>query len=212
MKKTISITTGLILMAFIVAVSPVSADDDMDPSPLGFKFGISDGEAKKKIKNNGYKIIKNDMDSKEVRTIVFDGAIVEHTGISVFDKKTRLEFFNNKLMSSAVMIQTTDDLKFIDVQNDILKKIVSKYGEPDATDNMFSYETWEWDTDHTSLILSANRDKGKLKVEYTYHAVATKKVEAELNLKRKGEYKNPADQMFKDGNYSQQGGPGARKF
>lgn len=209
--KTISITTGFILFLLILSVPHVSAESP-DPAPLGFKFGISNGHAKKQIKNSGYKIIKNEMDSKEVRTIIFDGAVVELSDVSVFDKKTRLEFYKNKLMSSAIMIQTTDDLKFVDIQNDILTKIVSKYGEPDATDNMFSYETWEWDTDHTALILSANRDKGKLKIEYTHHEVATTKVEAELNLKRKGEYKNPADQMFKDGNYSQQGGPGARRF
>ena len=48
--KTLTITTGLILIAFIVAVSPVLGDEDMDPAPLGFKFGMSDGDAKKKIK------------------------------------------------------------------------------------------------------------------------------------------------------------------
>ncbi len=209
--KTLTMITCLIFAALAVTFTNVSAENT-DMAPLGFKFGMSNGDAKKQIKNNGFSIIKNEKDSKEVRTIIFDGAIVDLAGISAVDQKTRLEFFQNKLMSSAVMFQTSDDLEFIDIQNAILKKIVSKLGEPDATDNMFSYETWEWDTDDTRLILSANRDKGKLKVEYTHHPVAIKKVETELNLKRKGEIKNPADQMFKDGNYSQQGGPGARKF
>ena len=209
--KTFSMITCFMFIALAVAVSSVSAEDT-EQAPLGFKFGISNGDAKKQIKNNGFSIIKNEKDSKKVRTIVFDGALINLAGESGLDQKTRLEFFENKLMSTAVMIQTNDDLEFIDIQNAILKRIVSKLGEPDATDNMFSYETWEWDTDHTALILSTNRDKGKLKLEYTHHAVATIKVKSELNLKRKGEIKNPADQMFKDGNYSQQGGPGNRKF
>ena len=116
-------------------------------------------------------------------------------------------------MSSAVMIKTLDNLQFIDIQNEILKSIVSEYGEPDATDRMFSYDTWEWDIEHLALVLSANRDKGKLKLEYTYHPVANTKVQSELNIKRKGgEDRHPADQMFKDGNFSQQGGPGSRTF
>ena len=200
-----------LFVALAIAVSGAHAESTVH-APLGFKFGMSNGDAKKQIKNNGFSIIKNEKDSKDVRTIVFDGAVVDLTGVSGLDQKTRLEFFGNKLMSTAVMIKTFDDLEFIDIQDALLKKIVSKYGEPDATDEMFSYETWEWDTEHTVLILSANRDKGKLKLEYTYHAVATTKVQSELNLKRKGEIKNPADQMFKDGNYSQQGGPGARRF
>ena len=57
------------------------------------------------------------------------------------------------------------------------------------------------------LILSSNRNKGELKLDYTYMPIADYKVEQELEVKRKGEIKNPADQMFKDGNYSQQGGP-----
>ena len=197
---TLTITTG-----FVTA-------DSNNPAPLGFEFGMSDGDAKKQIKNNGHNIIKNEMDSKKVRTIIFEGVVVDFTKVKGIDQKTRLEFFHNKLMSSAVMIKTSDDLEFIDIQNELLKQIVSRHGEPSATDNMFSYDIWEWDIEHLGLVLSANRDKGKLKLEYTYHPVASTKVESELNIKRKGEYRHPADQMFKDGNYSQQGGPGDRTF
>jgi len=200
-----------LVISFVVTTA-FAAEDSSNTAPLGFKFGMSDGNAKKQIKSQGHDIVKNEMDSKEVRTIVFEGTVVDVTKEEGVDQKTRLEFFKNKLMSTAVMIKTNDDLQFIDIQNELLKHIVSKYGEPSSTDNMFSYDTWEWDIDHLGLILSANRDKGKLKLEYTYHPVATTKVEAELNLKRRGEYKHPADQMFKDGNYSQQGGPGARTF
>jgi len=200
-----------LFVTLIVTTGIITADSDK-PAPLGFEFGISNGDAKKQIKNNGYNIIKNEKDSKKVRTIIFDGAVVDVTDEKGIDKKTRLEFFNNKLMSSAVMIKTNDNLQFIDIQNDILKSIVSKHGAPTATDSMFSYDTWEWDIEHLGLVLSTNRDKGKLKLEYTYHPVASTKVQSELNLKRKGEVRHPADQMFKDGNFSQQGGPGNRSF
>ncbi len=206
--------TKLIYLFFVVmtVTASTAAADSLNTSRLGFKFGMSNGDAKKQIKNNGHKIVKNEMDSKEVRTIIFEGAVVEFTDVKGADQKTRLEFYKNKLMSAAVMIKSSDDLEFVDIQNEMLKQIVSKYGEPTATDKMFSYDTWEWDIDHLDLMFSTNRDKGKLKLEYTYNPVATTKVEAELDLKRRGEVRSPADQMFKDGNYSQQGGPGARTF
>ena len=184
--------------------------DSLNHSPLGFKFGMSNNDAKKQIKSNGHSIIKNEVDSKDVRTIIFDGVVVDVTEIEGIEQNTRLEFFQNKLMSSAVIINTSDDLQFIDVQNDLLKYIVSAYGDPNATDNMLSYETWEWDVDNLGLILSTNRNKGKLKLEYTFHPVASTKLEKELDKKRKGEIRSPSDQMFKDGNFSQQGGPGAK--
>ncbi len=202
---------NIVFMLFI-SFTAIAVADNSGTAPLGFEFGMSEGDAKKQIKNHGREIVKNEKDSKEVRTIIFEGTVVELTREKDVDQKTRLEFYKNKLMSSAVMLKTDDNLQFIDLQNEFLKHIVSKYGEPTATDNMLSYETWEWDIDHLAMILSANRDKGKLKLEYTYHPVATTKVKSELNLKRKGEYINPADRMFKHGNYSQQGGPGARTF
>ena len=209
--KTLILTALYLFVTLLVTTGIITADSGK-PAPLGFEFGISNGDAKKQIKNSGYKIIKNEKDSKKVRTIIFDGAVVDVTDEKGMDQQTRLEFFNDKLMSSAIMIKSNDNLQFIDIQNDILKSVVSKHGEPSATDSMLSYDTWEWDIDHLILILSANRDKGKLKLEYTYHPVANTKVQSELNIKRQGETKNPADQMFKDGNYSQQGGPGARTF
>ena len=204
-------TVILLFVILVISAGFISADS-YKLAPLGFEFGMSDGDAKKQIKNSGYEIIKNEKDSKKVRTILFDGTVVDVTEEKGIEQKTRLEFFNDKLMSSALMIKTNDNLQFIDIQNEILKGIVSKHGEPSATDRIFSYDTWEWDIDHLVLVLSANRDNGKLKLEYTYNPVASKKVDSELQLKRKGEVRNPADQMFKDGNYSQQGGPGARTF
>jgi len=198
-----------VLITFTINTVLVFADS-LNHSPLGFKFGMSDSDAKKQIKSNGHSIIKNEVDSKDVRTILFDGVVVDVTNIDGIEQNTRLEFFQNKLMSTAVIINTSDDLQFIDVQNDLLKYIVSAYGDPDATDNMLSYEIWEWDVDNLGIIISTNRNKGKLKLEYTFHPVANAKLETELNKKRKGEYRSPSDQMFKDGNYSQQGGPGLK--
>lgn len=186
--------------------------DSHDQSPLGFKFGISDGNAKNQIVSQGHSIIKNEKDSKDVRTILFDGTIVEVTEIDDIEQKTRLEFFENKLMTTAVMIKTNDDLQFVDVQNDLLKRFVTLYGEPDGRDNMLNYDIWEWDINDMQLILSANRSKGKFKLEYTYHPVATSKHKKELEFKRKGEVRSPVDQMFKDGNFSQQGGPDNRNY
>ena len=85
--------------------------------------------------------------------------------------------------------------------------IEADHGKPSSRDNMLSYDIWTWNTQDTKLILSTNRNKGEVKLDYTNMPIAEFKLDKELEVKRKGKTKNPADQMFKDGNFSQQTGP-----
>ena len=203
-------TSGIIitfLFSFLILNAPALSDDNFVNNPFGFKFGMSSKDAKNLIKNNGNDIIKNEVDSKDIRTILFDGLLVEYPGIDNTDRKTELEFYNDKLMSTMLVVKGLNGSQFVEIQNKLISNIEAEFGEPNSKDNMLSYDIWTWRMDHLKLILSTNRNKGQVKLDYTYVPIADIKVQNELEVKRKGEIKNPADQMFKDGNYSQQGGP-----
>ena len=198
----------LLLLSLLILNAPVYSDDSNINNPLGFKFGMSSKRAKKLIGDNGNQIIKNEVDSKKIRTVLFDGVIVEYPYLDEADKKTRLEFYNDRLMSTSLVVKNLRGVRFTEVQNTFITNIETDFGEPDSKDHMLSYNIWTWKRPDVKLILSSNRNKGEVKLEYTYMPIARSKAERELEAKRKGEEtRNPADQMFKDGNYSQQGAP-----
>lgn len=203
-------TPGILITLFLSCLifgSQVLSDNNFVNNPFGFNFGMSSKDAKKLIKNNGNSILKNEIDSKDIRTILFEGVIVDYPGIENTDKKTELEFYNDKLMSTILVVKGLSGNQYVDILNKLQSSIEAEFGEPSSRDNMLSYDIWTWRMEHLKLILSANRNKGQVKIDYTYVPIANVKVENELEVKRKGEIKSPTDQMFKDGNYSQQTGP-----
>ena len=197
-----------LLLVFLISNAAVYSNDDYMDDSLGFKFGMSSKNAKELIISNGNKILKNEVDSKDVRTILFDGIIVEYPSINEADKKTRLEFYKDRLMSTLLIVKNLSGSQLIGIHNGLLKNIEADFGEFGSKDKILFYNIWTWKREDLKIILSTNRNKGEVKLEYTYMPIADFKVEQELEVKRKGEFKNPAEQMFKDGNYSQQGGPG----
>jgi len=206
LNKTVCIF--VFLLGFFILNTTVYSDDNIVDNPLGFKFGMSSKDAKKLISNSGNEIIKNEVDSKEIRTIIFNGLIVEYPGIDETDKKTKLEFYNDRLMSTLLVVKKLNGPQFIEIQNELMGNIEADFGKPSSRDNMLSYDIWTWKMEDMKLILSTNRNKGEVKLDYTYMPIAEFKIDKELEVKRKGEKtKNPADQMFKDGNFSQQTGP-----
>ena len=198
----------VLLMGILVATANLYSDESNINNPLGFKFGTSSKDAKNIIKSNGYEILKNEVDSKDVRTILFNGIIVEYPSINENDKKTRLEFFKDRLMSTQLIVKNLSGSRFVEIQNELINSIETDYGEPNSKDHMLSYNIWTWKTEDLKLILSTNRNKGEVKLEYTYMPVAYSKAEKELEFKRKGKVRSPSDAMFKDGNYSQETGTG----
>ena len=210
--KTIFWARKLSIILFVLIFStPLYSDQINDDSHLGFTFGMSSNKAKDIIGKHGNLVIKNDIDSKKVRTILFEGIVIEYPAVDDSDKKTRLEFFDDKLMSTQLIVKKLDGSQFIGIRNQILADLESKYGKYSSKDNMLSYDIWTWSSDHLTMVLSTNRKKGEVKLEYTYKPVAAHKTEKELDVKRQGEKRHPVDQMFKDGNYSQQGGPAIKR-
>ena len=79
----------VLLIIFLLFNATASSDDNILDNPLGFKFGMSSKDAKKLINNSGNTILKNEKDSKGIRTILFDGIIVDYPGIDEAEKKSR---------------------------------------------------------------------------------------------------------------------------
>lgn len=172
-------------------------------APLGFDFGISKKQAIEIIKNNGKEIMENSEDSKKIRTIIFDGAIVElPLDAYKVDVQTRLEFFNNKLMSSLLVLKPEDQSDHGDVADTMYKFLSSEYGDPDTKEKILDFYTWTWLQPEMKVVYTASSNNVELKVDYTYEPVSKKKAEKELKEKREGELTDPVKEMFIDGTYS----------
>ena len=208
-KVIISIAKIFVIVLLVFSYIPAaSAQNTSEITFFGFNFGTSDKDAKNIIKSKGKTIVKNDVDSKEIRTILFDGTI-EDLYLDKPNKQTRLEFYKSKLMSSSLIFYSLTGDSFIKTLNELLTEVVTAYGEPSGRDNMLSYDIWTWYFDDVKFIVSSNRNKGVIQMEYTYEPISEYKVQNELEKKRKVvEDRHPVDRMFKDGDYSATGGPG----
>lgn len=192
----------IFLSTFLISVSAYAQDGST--SVLGFEFGMSKDDAKKQIKSYGARIIKNDVDTKDIRTIVLSGTVSDIPLNSYENVSTELEFFDDKLMSSALVVKEAPDDQYNGYRDSILEYLQGTYGEPQNSEKMLSYRIWTWELENTRLVYSSNDSKNQLKVNYTFKPLNKKRITREIDEKRKGDdaESSPADQMFKDGNYS----------
>lgn len=203
MNKYINLK-NILLITTIVLIS-VSSNAQSNTAPdLGFEFGMSKDNAKKQIRSFGGKILKNEVDTKEIRTLAFTGSVSRLPVDRTEGVVTELEFFDDKLMSGALIINDVPDPEFTDSRDTLMGYLKDKYGEPRNSEKMLTYHVWTWDLPDTKLVFSSNRNKGQLKLNYTYKPLNQKRIAKEIREKRKGDEDNktPADRMFKDGNYS----------
>jgi hypothetical protein len=193
----------LIALLCFLAVSHAAAQQKTDLAPLGFTFGISDDDAEDIIESNGKRIMDNKVDSKKIRTIVMQGIIVTlPLDLEGRDVSTGLEFYDDKLLSSSLMLTAKDQFEESQLRDEFMKYLTDKYGEPQSSDSMLYFKTWTWNTPDVKLVFHTNQKKNAIKVEYTYEPVNQAKVESELDKLRGTEAKDPAEQMFLDGDYS----------
>src|SRR3990172_13392611 len=91
-------------------------------SALGFNFGISKKDALETIKSQGKKVVEDTVDSKEIRTIIVEGALVElPVDINNVDLKTKLEFYDNELMASSLVFNTNNILNQSALEAELFK-------------------------------------------------------------------------------------------
>ncbi len=194
--------SGLLFVAVMIAASYAGAQAG-DLAPLGFQFGISKKDAIKVIDSHGKRVIENKVDSKKIRTILMQGAIVDlpldTTGL---DMRTGLEFYDKKLLSTSLIFFAGDSLTEAMIEERFSNYFLDLYGEPSERDSMMYFKTWAWQMPEVKLVLHTNTKDNIVKIDYTYKPINRAKYEEELDQKRGTEKIDPAKQMFLDGDYS----------
>lgn len=198
MNKNYILLNTITIVAVIIFPLALQAEQTLK-SPLGFEFGTDKDDAKKIINSNGVDIIHNSVDTKKIRLIKFPGVFAELPVQNAKELFTELEFFDDKLMSSAVLINSREaetDSKLL------LDHLKESYGEPANSEQMLTYYIWTWEFEDTKMVFSKDSNSGSLKLNYIYKPINQKRIAREIHKKRKGDVQSPADEMFKEGNYS----------
>ncbi len=174
-----------------------------DLSPLGFKFGINKKEAKNIIDSRGKRIVRENKDSKDMRVILMQGVIVElPIDVAGRDVMTELEFYDKKLLSTSLVFATTDESEKVEIEDEFEQFFTTEYGEPAERDSMLHFKTTTWHTDDVLLVMHVNQKDHSLKIQYKYKPGLSRRFEDDLDSKRGTVHKDPASQMFLEGDYS----------
>ena len=187
----------------LTALSYASAQQKADLAPLGFTFGISDDDAQDIIETNGKRLIDDKVDSKKIRTILMQGMIVTlPLDLEGRDVSTGLEFYEDKLLSSSLIVTAKDESEESQLRDELMKYLKDKYGEPASSDSMLYFKTWTWHMPDVKMVFHTDQKNKIVKIAYTYEPVNQAKVEKDLDKLRGTEVIDPAKQMFIDGDYS----------
>ena len=201
LKKFIIIIIPILIIP--LSTSFAEGEGTNHSAPLGFDFGISKKEAIKIIKNNGKEITENSEDSKKIRTIIFADTIVDlPLDPYKVDVQTRLEFFDDKLMSSSLIVKPENQSEHGDVADTMYKFLSTEYGDPYAKEKVLNFYTWTWLLPEMKVVFTASRNSAELKVGYTHEPLSKSRAEKELEQKREGPPSDPVKEMFIDSTYS----------
>ncbi len=199
----VSLTLILVLSFLTSSVYLKAKEDFSGSSALGFDFGISKKEAMKVIESKGKKVIENSVDSKDIRIILIQGAVEEiPLNIPESQSLTQLEFYDDELMSSTLVLESADYVSRNEMANELYQFLTDKYGETSNQERVLNYVTWTWRQPKVKVVLSADQNSDIFKIAYTYEPLSQTKMEEELELKRRGKPEDPATQMFLEGTYS----------
>ncbi len=198
------IKMSLLLFALVCLFLPgTSIAQQTDLSPLGFKFGIDKGEAKKVIDSNGKRIVEDHKDNKDIRVILMQGVIVSlPVDVAGKDVMTELEFYDKKLLSTSLVFAATDETEKTELEADFDKYFTTQYGDPVERDSMMHFTTTTWHLPDIMLVLHANNKKNTVQVKYKYKPGHQARFEDDLDEKRGTIKRDPASEMFLEGDYS----------
>ena len=200
--KYINISLSLLIMMTLCLPWNSFAQGN-DLSPLGFKFGINKKEAKNIIDSRGKRIVRENKDSKDMRVIVMQGVIVDlPVDVAGKDVMTELEFYDKKLLSTSLLFASADESEKVEIENEFDQYFVSQYGEPVERDSMLHFTTATWHTTDVLLVLHTNKKDHSLKIQYKYKPGLAERFEDDLDSKRGTVHKDPAKQMFLEGDYT----------
>lgn len=152
------------------------------PSALGFEFGIKKDEAQKIIKKRGLKVVEDSVDSKKVRMVIFEGALVNFPlDVSELYLKTRLEFWNEELMSSSLLLSGGDEQVHEKLRDEFKGLLIRQYGEPAFEESFMRIRSWTWQLPKLKLVLNSSPAKKSTKIIFTYKPLDTLKAMTEYD-------------------------------
>ena len=199
----IFIPTLLLFILFTAFVFATENNGKADFIGLGFEFGMKRKQAIEVIKSEGRDIIEDTVDSKEIRTILAEGSFIKlpfNTDSS--NLKTRLEFYDDKLMSSSLIFEANDNSEQTQIEDQVFNFLINVYGEPGKKEEVLQFTTWTWQRPNVVVILSTDPQNNTTKIQNIYEPVEEARMEKEIEKKQKGPQEDPAKQMFLDGDYS----------
>jgi hypothetical protein len=193
----------LVLIFFMPSFS-LKAQNDVDGgSALGFNFRISKKQAIQVIEEKGKKVLENSVDSKDIRMILIQGTVEEiPLNIPESQALTQLEFYDDELMTSTLIVESADYSSRNEMANKLYKFLSDSYGETAGMEKVLNFMTWTWRQPKVKVVLTADQNSDIFKIAYTYEPLSRTKMEKEFEEKREGKAEDPATQMFLEGNYS----------
>lgn len=194
----------IFVLIFLTPSFYLRAKDGFDSSAaLGFNFGISKKQALQVIKSKGKKILENRVDSKEIRTILIQGTI-EATPLNIPESRslTQLEFYDDELMTSTLIVESADYSSRDEMANNLYKFLSDSYGESTSQERVLNFITWTWRQPKIKVVLTADHNSDIFKIAYTYEPLNQTKMNKEFQEKQRPKPEDPATEMFLEGDYS----------
>lgn len=190
-----------LFLAVFIFLSASGHTTDLN-KPLGFEFGASKKDVKKMIEEKDILILRDEDQTKDIKRLIVNGSLNDAHVVSATHHETRLEFYKNKLMSSALFYKFEDSGELFDAKDEYLNRISDEFGEPTGMEKMLTYKLWTWNLATTRILLSSNNSSKSLKVEFLHEPLMSKKIEKEIDKKLYGEAEDPAKKTFIDGDFS----------
>lgn len=172
--------------------------------PHGFEFGISRKDALNLVEFSKLEIISDREYSNNLRKVVLGGSL---SGVALDpppEHETRLEFYKDNLMSSAILFSFENETRFTSAKSELVGDLANVLGDTFEREKTFSYEVLSWNLSDTVVLASLNSKKRTIEIEYIHKPVLEKKTAKDLRRKRRGDPGDPARQMFIDSNFSAQ--------
>lgn len=163
---------------------------------LGFEFGIDKKEAIKLIKSEDRKVIEDTVDSKKIRTIIAEGAFIDlPVDTADTDLKTRLEFYEDKLMSSSLIFKSGSGSEQSEIESRLSDFLSDLYGGPGRVDKVLYFTTRTWESPDLVVVLSSDPKNERVKLQQIYEPINRVKIEQEYDFKRNPP-SDPAKEIF----------------
>jgi hypothetical protein len=105
-------------------------------------------------------------------------------------------------MASSLVLKSSDPSEQAKLKDELSKFLTGLYGEPKEKEEVLHLTAWTWHVPDITVVLSVNPESNMTRVEYTYKQINETRKSEEYKEEQEGERPDPAQQMFKDGNYS----------